>query len=206
MHCMAKKLGDPDFSKRLESARIAAKFESASDAARALGVNDRTYIGHRGASKQNAALYARRFNVNLEWLQTGTGPRERRPTKPDDQMINVVGYVSAGQAHFFDSGKLDEVDAPSFATDTTVAVEIRGTSLGEAFDGWLVFYDDVQRPVSTDHYGRLCVVGLFDGRILVKLVKKARGKNTVHLFSNTEPPILDTEVEWAAKVLGMRPR
>lgn len=201
-----------DMAKRLSTARKAAGFDSGSDAAKSLGVEVPTYLGHengsRGFKRQNAELYARRYGVNLEWLLTGRGQRERaraaiRGSEP--RVVPVVGYVSAGVANFYDDqGQLGEVPAPDDSSEDTVAVEVRGESLGPVFERWLAFYDDVQRPVSTDHIGRLCVVGLPDGRILVKKVVKARGKpGTYHLLSNTEPPILDTEIEWAARVRSM---
>jgi hypothetical protein len=36
------------------------------------------------------------------------------------------------------------------STDSTVAVEIRGESLGSFFDRWIVFYHDVRRLVRAD--------------------------------------------------------
>jgi hypothetical protein len=98
------------------------------------------------------------------------------------------------------------VEAPEGATSDTVAVEIRGESLGELFDRWLVYYDDVRRPLTTDMIGQLCVVGLVDGRILVKKVRRGQLDGRFNLLSNTEPPIYDAEVEWAAKVRQMSPR
>lgn len=202
-----------EIHERLAAARKAAGFKSASAAAVALGVKEPTYLGHengqRGFKRQSAEAYARRFGVALEWLLTGKGSRERRVLQKTDaqRLVPLVGYVSAGIAHFFsDQGDLDEVAAPDGSTDTTVAVEIRGDSLGALFDRWLVFYDDVKRPVTTDQIGRLCIVGLADGRTLIKKIQKARGKGLYHLLSNTEGPILDVEIEWAARVKNMVPR
>jgi hypothetical protein len=66
--------------------------------------------------------------------------------------VPLVGYVSAGAAttYFQQDGQLDEVPPPDGASEATVAVEIRGDSLGSFFDRWLVFYDDVRRPVTND--------------------------------------------------------
>ncbi|PZO07654.1 MAG: phage repressor protein [Alphaproteobacteria bacterium] len=70
----------------------------------------------------------------------------------------------------------------------------------------MVFYDDVRTPVTPDLIGHLCVVGLPDGRVLVKRLQKAAGTGFFHLISNTEGPILDQPVDWAAKVKTMTPR
>jgi len=123
--------------------------------------------------------------------------------------VPLVGYVGAGDAaHYYDvgQGELDRVDAPEGANDNTVAAKIQGTSLGPLLDGWLVFWDEVRNPVTTDMYGELCVVGLLDQRILVKQIRPAGTPGRYHLISNNEAPILDVEVAWAAKVTEMRPR
>jgi DNA-binding XRE family transcriptional regulator len=203
-----------ELHERLSQARREAGYATARAAAESLGVKEPTYIGHengqRGFKRESAALYARRFDVNLEWLLTGKGQKERRGHRivSPTRTVPLVGYVGAGAAttFFANDQPLDEVHAPDDATDTTVAVEIRGESLGSFFDRWLVFYDDVRRPVTTDLIGRLCVVGLDDGRILIKLVKKSRARGLFHLISQTEPPILDVSIEWAAKVKHMVPK
>lgn len=68
------------------------------------------------------------------------------------------------------------------------------------------YYDEIRRPVTEDLIGRLCVVGLPDGRILVKRLRRARSPGFYHLESNTEPTMPDEEVVWAARVRNMTPR
>ena len=48
----------------------------------------------------------------------------------------------------------------STPSPSTVAVQIRGHSLGALFDNWLVFYDDVRDPPDESLVGRMCVCGL----------------------------------------------
>lgn len=123
--------------------------------------------------------------------------------------VAVMGFVGAGSiATLFAEGQgpFDEVEAPANSTANTVALSIRGTSLGPAFDEGVVFYDDVRSPVTEDLHGRLCVVGLDDGRVLVKILRSA-GDGSFHLFSNTmEEPLLNETVAWAARVKDVRPR
>lgn len=204
-----------EMHERLTAARKEAGYETARAAAIALGVKEPTYIGHengsRGFRRDSADQYARKFRVGLEWLLTGKGPKERRHLRVEPgatRYINLVGYVSAGaQTHFFANDEpLDEVEAPVGSTDATVAVEIRGDSLGSFFDRWLVFYDDVRRPVDSSLLNKLCVVGLDDGRILIKKIQRAKSRGLFHLISQTEPPIFDAAIEWAAKVKNMVPR
>lgn len=202
-----------DPHERLRRARIEAGFESAVDAARAYGWNEATYRSHengiRGLLKEPAERYARAFKKPVEWLLFG---KNQRPTEAasteDTATVPLVGYVGAGaETHFFsDQGELDRVRAPDGSTEDTIAVEIRGDSLGSFFDRWLVFYDDVRRPVTSDLIGPLCVVGTEDGRILIKKIQRSRAKGLFHLISQTEPPILDIGIEWAARVKNMVPR
>jgi hypothetical protein len=125
--------------------------------------------------------------------------------------VRVVGYVGAGaEAHLYAvaQGDLDEVDPPPGLTEDTVAVEIRGDSLGAFFNRWLVFYDDVRRPVTPDLIGELCIVGLEDGRILIKQIQRSKTEGLFNLISSTEKPIADVAIEWAARVnsIGRRSR
>lgn len=203
-----------DMHERLTDARKSAGFSNKRNAAAALGISEISYAQHengtRGFKRDSAERYARKFGVSLEWLLTGKGPRERRPLPSGDakRTVNLVGYVGAGaETHFFANDEpLDEVDAPDGTSDTTVAVEIRGESLGSFFDRWLVFYDDVRRPVTTDLLNKICVVGLEDGRILIKKIQRSKAKGLFHLLSQTEGPILDVAIEWAARVKVMVPK
>src|SRR5690606_12042142 len=65
----------------------AAGYESAADAARALGASYPTYAGHENGSSgfrhKTAAIYARKFGVSLEWLLTGRGPMTKKGDDPD---------------------------------------------------------------------------------------------------------------------------
>jgi hypothetical protein len=204
---------------RLRTARE-KRFKSARIAAKALGIAISTYGAHERAEApggrdygpNEAVRYGRFFGVTPEWLLTGRKPfPSDEPEEPPARKVRVVGYVGAGsEAHLYAvaQGDLDEVDPPHGSTEDTVAVEIRGDSLGSFFNRWLVFYDDVRRPVTPDLIGELCVVGLEDGRILVKQVQRSRSAGLFNLFSSTEKPILDVAIEWAAKVnsIGRRSR
>lgn len=59
---------------RLRLAREQAGFPRASDAARAMGIEEPTYLGHENGSRglsRAAARYARFFGVSLDWLIDG---------------------------------------------------------------------------------------------------------------------------------------
>lgn len=174
------------------------------------GVTYNTYAQHENGTRdfpaKKAEVYARAFGVDVAWLLYGRGSAKREQRKGE---VPVVGYVGAGAAmnlYADGQGPFDYVAAPAGAGERTVAAEIRGDSLGTFFNQWLVFYDDVQNPVSDALIGELCVCGLPDGRVLVKKIQRAREPGIFHLLSQTEEPILDVPLAWAAKVTNIRPR
>lgn len=128
----------------------------------------------------------------------------------EELQVPLVGYVRAGAtAHFYSTADNPDERVPSFdgATEATVAVEVRGESLGPFFDRWLIYYDDVRSPVTPDLFGELCVVGLPDDRVLVKQIQPSKSPGLYHLYSNTlEPPITDVAIDWAAKVKNLARR
>lgn len=155
--------------------------------------------GARNVSIKNLEKMAAALEISPSELVTGSDKR----TAP------MVGYVGAGaEAHLFDHGQgpFGMVDAPDGSTDATVAVEIRGESLGSFFDRWLVFYDDVRDPPTMDLVGKLCVIGLPDGRVLIKKLAKGSQRGLFTLLSQFESPIFDQVIMWAARVKDMRPR
>lgn len=130
---------------------------------------------------------------------------ELNPTVP------IRGSVGAGsEAHFYGEASDDPAEstlAPDGASPDTVAVEIKGDSLGVALNGWLAFYDARQDPPSEALLNKLCVVGLSNGQVLIKQIRASRQRGRYHLYPNAGgEPILDAKVDWAAKVIDMRPK
>jgi DNA-binding XRE family transcriptional regulator len=63
-------------AERLRRARELARYETAADAAKAIGVRYATYAGHENGSrgfKGQAERYATFYQVDLNWLLTGKG-------------------------------------------------------------------------------------------------------------------------------------
>ena len=127
------------------------------------------------------------------------------------ETVPLVGYVSAGSsiAFLWDEGQLsyESVPAPKNVGTQTYAVEIRGDSLGPSFDGWLAYYDDYRDAVTPDLVGKLCIVGLTDGRVVIKTLRRGERPGRYDLFGNNDSrPIYDAEVKWAAPVITIAPR
>lgn len=76
-----------ELHERLMAARQAAGYETATDAARSLGVPYPTYAGHENGSSgfkaKTAAVYARKFSVSFEWLLRGTGNMTKKEDSPE---------------------------------------------------------------------------------------------------------------------------
>lgn len=159
--------------------------------------------GRTEPTREDVQRIATALGVPLALLEVGSeapGDRIRRT-------VPLVGYVGAGgQAHYGSGDVLGEVDAPENATESTVAAEMRGESMGPLLDGWLVFWDEVRSPVTPDMHGQLCVVGLPGDKVFVKQIRPSSTDGLYHLISNAEGPMLDMEILWAAKVTEMRPR
>lgn len=80
-------------NQRLREAR-AKKFETASEAAEALGVKRSTYIGHenghRGFPAKSAPQYARKFGVSEEWLLYGKGEGASNLIPTEEQLADML--------------------------------------------------------------------------------------------------------------------
>ncbi|QOZ25316.1 phage repressor protein [Bradyrhizobium sp. CCBAU 51753] len=180
----------------------------------------------RGVSTETLEKLAPVLRTSKAWLLTGDGEEERallgylaQPDSPFDgetpidgfnasSGVPLVGFVRAGAEAVYlplNENEWDRVPAPGNATPLTRALEIRGDSLGELFDRWLVFFNDEHRAITPDLVNKLCVLELEDGRTLVKKIKRI-GAGTYELLSNTEPPIRDAKIRWAARVIDMRPQ
>lgn len=148
--------------------------------------------------------------LTTEWMERLAPHLDVRPRDLiGNHHVPLVGYVGAGAImHYYAfADSPDEfVPMPENANENTVAVEVRGSSLGSIFDTWLVYYDQVQLAPTSDMVGKLCVVGLADDRVLVKRLRRGSAPGRYNLESNTEGLIEDAEIVWAAKVKSMRPR
>lgn len=124
--------------------------------------------------------------------------------------VQIVGYVGAGGTIDFEQGQGPHGEAalpPSGTTPSMVAVEVRGDSMSGALEsGWLVYYDDRRDPPEDDLIGKLCVIGLSDGRVLIKRLYRGRKAKHFDLLSSNSPPLHDQPVTWAAKVVWIAPK
>ena len=83
-----------DPAERLRIARLRAGYETAKDAAEAMGIAVSTYLGHengsRGYPAKKAEVYARKFKVREAWLLYGTG---EGPGQNGDQKAEIISII-----------------------------------------------------------------------------------------------------------------
>ncbi len=125
--------------------------------------------------------------------------------------IPIVGMAGAGPdgtvlfAHG-DGGLGFGPPSPN-STEATKALEVRGDSMrGIASDGWLVYFEDDRLSPTEELIGELCVVGLEDDRVLVKVLQPGRGDGLFDLESFNAPVLRDVPVRWACLVTAIIPR
>ena len=171
-------------------------------AADALGYSKSGYLKIERSERRLSADFIRRAAVVFS-------VREADVIEDTAISVPLIGFVGANsEASFFDHGQgpFDTVAAPDGASEKTVALEIRGVSLGESFDRWLVFYDDRREGVTDDLIGKLCVIATDKDQVVVKTLRRGRNPNRFDLHANVGPPVYDAVVRWAARVKQMTPR
>lgn len=121
--------------------------------------------------------------------------------------VPVVGFAGAGGEIDYSAGQgpFGEAIMPPGGSSATVAVLVRGDSMAPLlYDGWTVYYDNRQEPPTPALYGKLCVVGLVDGRVLVRRLYPGRKPSCYDLHPANAPVMLDQAVEWAAKITFLK--
>ena len=88
-----------DAAERLRVARLRAGFETAKEAAEAMGFPVSTYLAHengsRGYPAKKAATYARKFKVPEVWLLYGTGPGPGTERQGDEtgEVVSIIQHL-----------------------------------------------------------------------------------------------------------------
>ena len=120
--------------------------------------------------------------------------------------LNILGRVGASTdgvvIHESDHGPFGVIQAPIGAKGTEAVVEVDGHSMGiYAPDGSLILYENREDPPQESMLGEVCVVGLPDGRVLVKRLLRGSRKGLFDLESVVGDTLRDQKVNWAAVVL-----
>jgi hypothetical protein len=160
-------------------------------------------IHNPDSGSKHVVRIAEALGVLPKWLADGTGPKSAGPR----QEALLVGKVGAGAEIIrFDEGSVLEGIEPPPGLGICNAAVISGDSQYPLQEGWLIFYGAEHAGIAEDCIGKLSVVQVKDGPILLKTIKRARKKGLFRLESWNAPPREDVAIEWAAKVLDIRPR
>jgi hypothetical protein len=118
-----------------------------------------------------------------------------------------VGKVGAGAeiVRFQEGTVLEGIEPPPGVNQCNAAV-IVGDSQYPLQDGWIVFYGPEFQGIGEECVGKMSIVQVLDGPILLKTLVRGRRKGLWRLESWNAPPREDVRVEWAAKVIDIRPR
>lgn len=148
---------------------------------------------------------AQATHVSVDWLLTGngmSGPVHKVP---------VIVYIGAGAEiypidDYPQGGSVEKVDPPPGVVGPMVAGVIRGDSMHPLKDGWLIFWAKDQDGVPEECLGRLCVVQVKDGSTMVKEVHRGARKGLYNLLSWNAPARQDVRLDWASRIIDIRPR
>lgn len=192
-----------DISRRLRTVRE-QRYETAQDAAEALGMKYPTYAGHengsRGITRNAAQRYADFFKVSYEWLLTGRGLIKGK----GNDLIPIVGRVGASSDGVIvqsdGQGFLGWVPRPMGASADTVAVEVFGGSMGYLADGSIIIYSVQHGQPLPDMIGVAVVVGLSDGRVLLKRLLRGSEPGLWDLESINGPMLSDQKLDWVSHI------
>ncbi|MBP7704161.1 MAG: helix-turn-helix transcriptional regulator [Caulobacter sp.] len=133
-------------AERLKRAREDARYETAKQAAEAMGVAVATYQQHesgvRGIPAKRARQYGRFFRVAPEWILYGTGQQDAQPLDltPAGRRIPVLGTAQAGAwSELTIAAGRDEDEEyiffqdPAYARASLYALEVRGNSMNRFY-------------------------------------------------------------------------
>lgn len=196
---------------RLKWARKQAGYETAAEAADALGEHKQNVrdqeAGRRGVSPEMAAKYARRYGVSRDWLLFG-GPDPKRAA--GEVSVPILGYVAAdpeGRVAFaHGQGPHDEAPIPPGGDAESVALEVRGTSMGDlAPEGSLIYFEDQRTPPAEDMFGNYVVAELDTGEVVVKRLLRGSEPGLYDLWSISAPLRQGVRVVWAAHITAIVP-
>lgn len=198
-------------AERLQWARKKhGQYKRPTDAAKAFGWTVPTYLGHengdRNPSRAAAKRYGRAYGIRWEWILDGEGPPQNKTLNVRARIIGEVGPASA--VNFYADDKItNTAELPPGANASTVAIEVReGSMRGVADNGWLFFFDHMRAPPTRELLGKLCVLEIEGGLVVVKTLQPGRKKGRYDLESATEGTLRDQRVKWAAAVTWIKPR
>ncbi|NTF35536.1 LexA family transcriptional regulator [Agrobacterium rubi] len=198
---------------RLEQARKAAGYQTAREAAEALGVAYPSYAAHENGQRGLARVaerYAKFFKVSLDWLLTGKGsgpgqtPAQVEVPRPNATVgeklkgpgikIPVYGQAVGGvNGEFLMNGNiLFEVMAPPTLSDVSGAygISISGESMYPRYEDGEVAFIDPRRRVRKGDYVVVQIQLEENGPLLAYVKKFVKHNAEEIVLEQFNPPML----------------
>lgn len=196
---------------RLKKLRKEAGFKHASDFAREYDIPEPSYRAAENATrpptlhsaKQYAKLLSKKLRRPIDPLYLiGESSQETPGQIPEAKLVGKVG-AGAEIHRLEDQDVLAGIPLDLVAPNCAV---IEGDSQYPLLAGWRVFYAAENQGVSEDCIGKLCVVQVKDGPVLLKTLKRGSRKGLFNLESWNAPTREDERLLWAAMVVSISPQ
>lgn len=145
--------GNPQIAERLREARE-KRFRSGAEAARALGMGYSTYIAKENATRsiepEEAALFAHKFGIDLEYLLTG-----RQPSSQHGRPQIVEGAPPLAVRGWTRTNTWQEQYLPEQGDEVLMISSVSGVGPGRQY-ALRVGDDSINRRIARDEYA-ICV-------------------------------------------------
>ena len=170
--------------------------------------------GKRGMSAGEAAEMARWIGVPVEEVLKRAGVdvpgRSAIGDKSEPFSVPVVGWVDGTTQQAVQMGSTGLLGPKDVPRPNGVAADVVGLRVqGGLMDGWVVYYrpTNARAGLAFEIVGQLCVVGLSDGRVLLRHVRMGYGEGELILVGMCGEALdAGVGVAWATPVLWIKQR
>lgn len=202
-------------AERLTQARKARGFETASEAATAMGVAVPTYVQHengiRSFPAKRAEQYGRALGVAPEWLLYGKGPvkgRASAASASSRSAVRIAGRVGAGaRVEAIEDANPETVELPTELEDAS-AYRVEGDSCSPVFEpGDVLVVRGGSRADEGEFLNRYCVVETADGLGWVKRVTRGievPGSGRLYTLESDNADPIENQVLKSARPVLLR--
>lgn len=197
-----------DVGDRLRQARKRAKFGSAAEAARKLGMPTSTYASHENGQTEpgndDVRRYAKAFRASPAWILTGDGPADAQ------NLIPLMGRIGAGgdidpDYEQVPEGGIEEIELLINVGVDAIAFEVNGASMKPRYDSGslIVCTRNGRDPESL--LGIEVALRTVNNKRYLKTLRASRRRGLYILESFNADPIYDVRVAWVGEILAVIP-
>ncbi|WP_066923066.1 S24/S26 family peptidase [Methylobacterium sp. CCH5-D2] len=201
---------------RLKSARVAAGYRSAREAALSNEWSESTYRAHEGGTRtigqDDAERYANRFRfdgvqVSARGILFGDEDAGE-PVREGGNIVGVAGLISAGglidtgSEQIPDDTNLYEIEVPFPVPEGTIAFRVEGPSMHPRYDPEDVILCSKHGENPENLVGAYAAVRTIDGQRYLKRLLRGSRRGLYHLESHNAPLISDVRLKWSSGIIA----